>query len=282
MAERSKHPVTARALALALGFCALLLAVVVVAQQRGGGESPAADVAAPVLDRGEIALVIERTTGRPQVKVDEVSPSLLEGFWELNSEPPAAGSLLVSEDGRKLVVGRVFERTDRGVLEVSGSPARLARLESFGYEDFIAFTPEEVAPSTWVVVFTDVTCGYCKRMHSQIDDYMRAGIEVRYLPYPRYGKGSESWLRTSSAWCAEDRLAAMTDLKKDRDGGQPCAQEDALDRYAELADSFGIRATPTLVFPDGRKLEGYVQAKDLVTLLPPAEVPAAEIPKPLP
>ncbi|WP_438878586.1 thioredoxin fold domain-containing protein, partial [Bacillus cereus group sp. Bce005] len=38
-----------------------------------------------------------------------------------------------------------------------------------------------------VSVFTDTTCGYCVRLHSQIKDYNDLGITIRYLAFPRQG-----------------------------------------------------------------------------------------------
>ena len=38
-----------------------------------------------------------------------------------------------------------------------------------------------------VTVFTDVDCAFCRKLHSQIADYNRLGIRVRYLLYPRTG-----------------------------------------------------------------------------------------------
>lgn len=38
-----------------------------------------------------------------------------------------------------------------------------------------------------VTVFTDITCGYCVRLHSQMKEYNDLGITVRYMAFPRQG-----------------------------------------------------------------------------------------------
>ena len=38
-----------------------------------------------------------------------------------------------------------------------------------------------------VNVFTDITCGYCRKMHAEMADYNARGITFRYLAYPRSG-----------------------------------------------------------------------------------------------
>ncbi len=36
-----------------------------------------------------------------------------------------------------------------------------------------------------ITVFTDITCGYCHKLHEQMADYNALGITVRYLAFPR-------------------------------------------------------------------------------------------------
>lgn len=64
-----------------------------------------------------------------------------------------------------------------------------------------------------VVVFTDVDCEFCRMFHGRIGEYLALGIEVRYVAYPRAGVGSATFKSMVSAWCADDRLGAITALK---------------------------------------------------------------------
>ena len=218
-------------------------------------------------DRAEIAKMIVRATGDKSVDRKLIVSSLLPGHWELLSEQPADGAMLISTDGSNWTLGRVYEQRAGRLLELSGSPSRLQMVSSFSAADFIAFVPEQQPSRAQVWVFTDVTCPFCRRMHGDIEDYLELGIEVRYLPYPRYGKGSESWQQTSRAWCATDRLAALTALKKGQSAGRECATGDILDRYTDVAERIGVRATPTLILQDGRKIDGLVSAEDLAEVL---------------
>ena len=43
----------------------------------------------------------------------------------------------------------------------------------------IVFRPEEVKHS--ITVFTDIDCGYCRKLHREISAYNDLGIEVRYM-----------------------------------------------------------------------------------------------------
>ena len=38
-----------------------------------------------------------------------------------------------------------------------------------------------------ITVFTDMDCQWCQRLHSQIAEYNRLGVKVRYMSWPRSG-----------------------------------------------------------------------------------------------
>lgn len=67
----------------------------------------------------------------------------------------------------------------------------------------ILFAPPKYTST--VTVFTDVDCGYCRKLHKQIGDYNARGIKVRYLLFPRSGPDTESWTKAEQVMCAKDR-----------------------------------------------------------------------------
>ena len=38
-----------------------------------------------------------------------------------------------------------------------------------------------------ITVFTDISCGYCRKLHRELNDLLDAGITVKYLAFPRGG-----------------------------------------------------------------------------------------------
>ena len=75
----------------------------------------------------------------------------------------------------------------------------------------VVFGPSD--PKYTVTVFTDVDCPFCRKLHSQIADYNRLGIRVRYLFYPRSGPNTASWTKAEQVWCSADRKEALTRAK---------------------------------------------------------------------
>ena len=95
----------------------------------------------------------------------------------------------------------------------------------------------------------------------------RAGIEIRYLAYPRAGVGSESYRKIATAWCADDRQQAITMLKNRQSiPDNVCPGNPVADQFM-LGQQAGVRGTPALVLEDGQMVPGYVSAVELVKTL---------------
>jgi thiol:disulfide interchange protein DsbC len=172
----------------------------------------------------------------------------------------------VSADGRYLLQGDLIDLdTNVNLSEESRTTARRELMSSVNDDQFIAFTPSDVKFT--VTVFTDVDCTYCRKLHSQIDDYLAEGIEVRYLLYPRNGPASRSWSTSEDVWCARDRHQALTDAKLDRGiDTQKCDASAVTEHYA-LGQDVGLRGTPAIVFADGTLVSGYLPPATLIARL---------------
>jgi thiol:disulfide interchange protein DsbC len=117
-----------------------------------------------------------------------------------------------------------------------------------------------------VSIFTDIDCGYCRKLHSELDSYLAEGIQVQYLFYPRAGKGSESYNKAVSVWCAKDRNAALTAAKKDQKvEAKTC--ENPIDEHMAIAADFDVKGTPMIVTDKGTIYPGYLPAKQLLEVL---------------
>ena len=199
-------------------------------------------------------------TLNPQIQIDYVGASALPGF----REAIVGGQVvLVSDDGRYLVQGQVLDMENKTEL-TQGSPAlakyRRDLLDSIKAKDRIVFAPPN--PKYTIDVFTDVECGYCRKLHSEIAEYNRLGIEVQYMAFPRMGLGSQDHRDMISVWCASDRKQALTDAKSDK----PIAAKDCkspVDMEYHIGQRLGISGTPAIFAPDGTQLGGYLPPQQL-------------------
>ena len=128
----------------------------------------------------------------------------------------------------------------------------------------IVFAPD--APKHIITVFTDVDCGYCARMHRQMADYNRLGIEIRYTAFPRAGIGSPTYEEMVSVWCAEDQHTAMTDAKAGR-AVEPARCDSPVSDQYEAGRAIGVNGTPAIVLESGELIPGYLPPDELLSRL---------------
>jgi thiol:disulfide interchange protein DsbC len=198
----------------------------------------------------------------PTAKIESIKPSEIKGLYEV-----ILGSSIyyVSEDGKYLLQGRLVDVANRTDLtEQKLGATRKSALEKMGVDNMIVFKPK--ISKYKVYIFTDIDCGYCRKLHSEIDQYLSEGITIQYLFFPRAGKGSDSYNKAVSVWCAKDRNAALTAAKKDQKlESKTC--DNPVDKHMQLAAEFEVKGTPMIVTENGNIYPGYLPAKELVQAL---------------
>ena len=198
----------------------------------------------------------------PGTKVDVIAKSPVPGLYEVQA---GATVWYITDDGRFLIDGDVYEVDTRTNLSAAKRERGTARaVEAIGEDNMIVFSPAK--PEYTVSVFTDVDCGYCRKLHREIDQYTDAGIKIRYLMYPRAGRNSSAYNKAVSSWCAKDQKATLTRAKN----GQTIESlkcDNPVDEHMALGESLGITGTPTMVLESGEMLPGYVPARKLKKLL---------------
>jgi len=221
-----------------------------------------ASVAFSVANADENTIKQALTKAMPSVKVDSIKPSEIKGLYEVIM---GANIYYVSDDAKYLLQGRLVDlasRTDLTEAKLSGT--RKLALEKLGTDKMIVFKPK--IGKYKVFVFTDIDCGYCRKLHSEIDQYLAQGISIQYLFFPRAGKGSDSYNKAVSVWCSDDRNAALTAAKKDQTlPAKTCVNP--VDEHMQLAADFDVKGTPMIVTEKGNVFPGYLPAKQLVEAL---------------
>lgn len=198
----------------------------------------------------------------PGAKIDSMAEAKLPGFYEVMLQ----GQIVyVSQDGKYLVQGSVFDiasKTD--ITEASRAVQRRDVLKTLGKDKRISYSPASAKHT--VTVFTDIDCGYCRRMHQQMADYNKLGIAVDYLFFPRSGVGSESFDKAVSVWCAADRAKALTDAKAGAAlDKKECANP--IEEEYHLGNKIGVSGTPAVIAADGTQLGGYLPPDQMLQRL---------------
>ncbi|TBR12170.1 MAG: DsbC family protein [Lysobacter sp.] len=219
-----------------------------------GTPSPKVQPAAGTPDARALAAVRALS---PSAVVDHVGAAPIPGFREV----VVAGQVAyASDDGKYLFVpgqgGSLFEvSTRKDLTEGALSKIRRGLVATIPAADRIIFAPEN--PKHRVTVFTDISCGFCRKMHSEMAEYNRQGIAVEYVAFPRAGIGSADYRQMVSVWCAHDRRKALTDAKNDRPvPARTC--KTTVDQQYDVGQRAGLTGTPMVIAEDGRQIGGYV------------------------
>ena len=105
-----------------------------------------------------------------------------------------------------------------------------------------------------VAVFSDPNCSHCKRLEPELAGLDDVTVHTFLLPFQGQGK-------PLAVWCASDRALAWHELMIKGDASllaNPANCDHPLDRNLALARQLGIQGTPTLIWSDGSRTEGYI------------------------
>lgn len=201
----------------------------------------------------------------PTVEYSQPVPSGIPGLYQVSA---GNAYIFVSADGKRFIVGDMFQDTGKGFANLTAAARQQARvdaLKAIPRKDMIIFSPEGAVKGA-IYVFTDADCAFCQKLHGEIDEINELGIEVRYLAFPRAGIGSEGYKKLVWAHCAEDPKDAYTRLTKDKSIDERECPNSVEQQY-RMAKSFGVNGTPTMVKENGELREGYLSPDQLAKSL---------------
>ncbi|MEM7221292.1 MAG: thioredoxin fold domain-containing protein [Pseudomonadota bacterium] len=206
-------------------------------------------------------LVAKLKRARPDIPITGVSESPVAGVLTIELE--GGQSVYGTADGKYLFAGDLYAigADLTNLAEVKREAYRKDLLAGVSVEDTWVFKPTGATKAV-INVFTDIDCGYCRKLHQEVPELNRMGVEVRYLAFPRAGVGSESYNTIVSAWCASDRSKALTDAKAGRQIKTSKCVNPVADQY-ELGGLVGVTGTPAIVTEAGKLLPGYMPANAL-------------------
>ncbi len=170
----------------------------------------------------------------------------------------------ISEDGRYLITGDLIKLNDMSNLtESRRNEGRKQFMSELNENEMIVYKANGEQKHV-VTVFTDIDCGYCRKLHSGMQEMNDLGITIRYLAYPRAGLNSESYRKAVSVWCAKDKQAAMDFAKKTGNAEKSESCENPVVKHMMLGKKFGVSGTPALLLADGTLIPGYQPPKKLL------------------
>ena len=196
----------------------------------------------------------------------------LKGFYEVLLD---GQHVVVDESGQYILLGGIIDLATReDVAKIHHNKGRSERAKNaiakLPQDIFVSYAPKGEVKGT-VYVYSDPNCGYCKKVHKEVDQYMAAGIEVKYIPYPIFGQKSVE--QTKQMMCADNPEEAMTELMFGTDKGKyakasyskVCSQLVSLGSAS--GKGLGITGTPYIYLSTGQVIAGYQSATVIINEL---------------
>ena len=198
----------------------------------------------------------------PDLVPDAVSPSPVPGLYEVVVGPQI---IYITEDARFILRGDVIDlELRKNITQPRVDQVKAQAVERIGEENMLIYAPDKTRHT--VTVFTDIDCGFCRKMHKEMAEYHKHGIRIRYLLFPRAGVNSPSYRKAVSVWCSKDPRAAMTQAKLGKFLDDFVCDNPVAEHMA-LGEAMGVTGTPALVFDNGEMIPGYIPPERMAQLL---------------
>jgi thiol:disulfide interchange protein DsbC len=198
-------------------------------------------------------------SARSDLEYKILGPSDIPGFFELQIGNDS--NFYVSSDGKFLLDGDFSN-----VKESKFSQVRKIAMSKIDTDDLIIFRANNKTKAV-INVFTDIDCGFCRKLHKEVPSLNALGVEVRYLAFPRAGLDSKSYQKALSAWCSDDPKESLTDYKNGDDKPFLECRTNAVAEQYRLGLELGISGTPAIILEDGSLVPGYRTAEALIKII---------------
>ncbi|TDR20532.1 thioredoxin fold domain-containing protein [Marinicella litoralis] len=212
-------------------------------------------------DQSHFQQVIQNLS-KQQVKVESVNETPINGIKEIVVKSGAANEIIyMSDDGQFMFDGQLTNlKSQKNLTLETEKNLRHELLVDFKKtHKSIDFLPANMTDH--ITVFTDIDCGYCRKLHQEVDQYNDLGIGVSYLFFPRAGLNTASHQKAVNVWCATDQQQAMTSAKNG-ETLEPLMCPNPIESQFNLGLGAGVHkvGTPAVVFADGTMMPGYLPA----------------------
>jgi thiol:disulfide interchange protein DsbC len=199
------------------------------------------------------------------VPIESIAASPLNSLYEVKLK--GGRVLYASADGQFVMQGYLFQMQDGKPVNLTEKTERLAiskTINGIPAAEMVVY-PAIGETKSHITVFTDTTCPYCHKLHAEVPELNKMGIEVRYLAFPRQGLGSPGDEQLQAVWCSKDRKSAMDRMVDGKNIEAPKCDNPVTKQFA-MGQSIGVSGTPAIVLADGQVIPGYQPAPQVAKL----------------
>lgn len=193
----------------------------------------------------------------PDAKVESVTKTPYSGLYEVQVN----GDVIYTDiKAQYLFIGRVVDSKTLQDL----TKARLEEINKVAFSDLplnLAMKNVKGNGKRVIAVFEDPNCGYCK----QFDKTLQGIDNITVYTFLYNILAPDSIVKSRDVWCSADRNKAWDDWMVN---GKPAPAAPANcsapnEQVLELGKRMKITGTPTIIFADGSRIPGAIDAKAL-------------------
>jgi thiol:disulfide interchange protein DsbC len=193
----------------------------------------------------------------PQLqKIDEVLPTPMKGLYEVR-----IGTDLFYTDaqGDYLIQGELIDtKARRNLTEDRLNKLTAVSFDALPLQD--AVTIVRGKGERKLAVFEDPNCGYCRRFEKGMQNV--DNVTIYLFLYPILSPDSVEKAR--NIWCAKDRITVWYDnILHDKRPAAASCDTTALRRNLAFGHKYKITGTPTLIFSNGARIPGAIDADEV-------------------
>jgi thiol:disulfide interchange protein DsbC len=195
-----------------------------------------------------------------EFKILEIKEAPLEGFWEVVVEARREKVIFyIHKNLRYIFHGQILDRQIKRNLT-------LDRLKDFRRVNPSALPLENAIPmgegKRKLYVFTDPECYFCSQLHEELKQIK--DLQIFFFLYP---SSPASYEKAKSIWCSQDKGRALEETYQGKELKSPSCDTSPIDKNMEFGKRLLIDSTPTLLFQNGKMIEGYASPNTLENLL---------------
>jgi thiol:disulfide interchange protein DsbC len=201
----------------------------------------------------------------PGVKISHIAKSPINGIFEVSTDGPQ-GPLVVYSDnmGEHLLIGDLLNIKNKRNL----TRERMDKLTEVKWDSLPLHNAIKVVKgdgSRKLAVFSDPDCPYCKKAEVELNKLDNVTVYNFAYPLPMH---PDAGRKAILVWCSKDRAKAWQDLMLK--GIVPAGKADCknpIEDNLALGEKLRIDGTPAMIFPNGKRIPGYVDATRLEVML---------------
>ena len=197
---------------------------------------------------------------KTEFRILEIREVPLEGFWEVVTEIGQERMIIyIHRSLRYVIHGQIIDRQIKRNIT-------LDRLKDFRKVNTSTLPLENAIPmgqgKRKLYVFTDPQCHFCFQLHEELKQIK--DLQTFFFLYPL---SPASYEKAKAIWCSQDKIKALEETYQGKGIRSPSCNTHPIDKNMELGKRLLVESTPTLLFQNGKMMEGYPASDTLENLL---------------